>query len=658
MMDSTLGLIIVLLAAAVVVSALFRRLKLPLMLGFLLIGILLGPHSLNWLQDNPDTTDLAEFGVVFLMFSIGLEFSLSKLRAIRNTAFGFGGAQVLSFIGLVMGIAVLAGLPWSTGLALGGTLAMSSTAIVSGMLAERLALQSDHGRQMIAVLLFQDLAVIPMLILIPALSNGSHEALSLFLLAMAKASIALFLLLFVGKRLMRPWFHWVASHKSTELFMLNVLLITLGLAYFTHRAGLSLALGAFLAGILISETEYRYQVEDDIKPFRDVLLGLFFITIGMLLNAQTVWLHFGWVILVLVALILSKAVLVWLIGRLLGNPAPVALRTGLGLAQAGEFGFVLLSQIAHLNLVGETPLQIILAAMVLSMVSAPLLIQQSERIVRHLCASEWTFRARELHDIATHAMGISEHLIICGYGRSGQSLARLLESEDIHFIALDADSSRVRAASAAGETVVFGDASRREVLKAAGLNRASGMVITFADYAASMKILQLVQEIRPDLPVIVRTHDETDLDSLMQAGAMAVVPEIIEGSLMLASHALLLLGVPLSRVLKKLRSVREQRYSLMRGFFQGSSDGTDSSGGEAVQLRMLPVLITEQAAAAHHTIARIGLAELGVEVLAVRRHNIRGLDPQPTMQILPGDVLVLRGGSENLAQAETRLLQG
>ena len=654
-MHSTLALVIILLAAAVVVSALFRRLNMPSMLGFLLIGILLGPHSMAWLPASSDTTNLAEFGVVFLMFSIGLEFSLARLNAIRNTAIGFGASQVISFILLTTGLMVYAGLPWTAGLAVGGALAMSSTAIVSKMLVDRLALQSEHGRQMIAVLLFQDLAVIPLLIITPALASGGGHPAATLLVAFLKAGLTLAVMLFLGQKLMRPWFNWVASHKSSELFMLNVLLITLGLAWLTNRAGLSLALGAFLAGMLISETEFRWQVEDDIKPFRDVLLGLFFVTIGMQLNLQVVGEHFGWVVLSLAGLIISKTALVWLIGLLLGSAPPVALRTAIGLGQAGEFGFVLIYQAAGLNLLDNNALQITLAAMVLSMMTAPLLIQQSDRIVRRLCNSEWSNRARELHEIAIRSMGVQDHLIICGYGRSGQNLARLLESENISYMALDADLTRVRDASAAGETVVFGDASRREVLKAAGLNRARGMVISFDDHAAAMKILQLVQEIRPDLPVIVRTLDETEIDSLREAGAMAVVPEVIEGSLMLASHALLLLGVPLARVLKKLRTVREQRYGLLRGFYRG---GDIDSGSEANLPRLKPVLVTEQASAAHHTIAETGLADLDVEVLVVRRRNIRGLDPSPEMTILPGDVLVLRGSPEALSLAEDRLLQG
>ncbi len=656
-MHSILGLIIVLLAASVLVSALFRTWRLPSMLGFLLIGIVLGPHTLNWLPDSQETRNLGEFGIVFLMFSIGLEFSLPRLKAIRKTVFGFGSAQVFGFILFVAIVAVGLGFSWPVGLALGGALAMSSTAIVSKMLAERLALQSTHGRQMIAVLLFQDLAVIPLLILIPTLVAGADQPWLNLLAATAKAVFVLIILLVIGQKLMRPWFSWVASHKSPELFTLNVLLITLSLAYFTDKGGLSLALGAFLAGMLISETEFRYQVEDDIKPFRDMLLGLFFITIGMLLNPEEVAHHWLSVGLVLIALIVSKTAVVWGIGRAFGNTSPVAMRTALGLAQAGEFGFVLLSLASNIGLITGAPLQIVLAVMVISMMLAPVIIQYSDAITLRLCGTEWVGRAQELHDIAVKSMSSDGHLIICGYGRSGQSLARLLESENIGYIALDADPARVKAASAAGETVVFGDASRREVLMAAGLNRARGMVISFADHAAAMKILGLAQEIRPDLPVIVRTLDETDLDSLKQAGAMAVVPEVLEGSLMLASHALLLLGVPLSRVLKKLRTVREQRYGLLRGFFRGASDA-DAQLNETAQPRLLSVLITEQAAAVGQTIEHMALAELGVEVLVVRRRNIRGLDPQPEMRILSGDVLVLRGTPETLAAAEIRLLQG
>lgn len=656
-MHTTLGFVLILLATAVIVSALFRALRLPSMLGYLLVGILVSPHAFDWIPDSENTRHLAEFGVVFMMFSIGLEFSLPKLKAIQTTVFGFGGAQVIVSILLVMGVAWGVGLPWAAGLALGGALAMSSTAIVSKMLAERLELQSKHGRQMIAVLLFQDLAVVPLLILTPTLAAGSENLWVDLGWASAKAAVVLFVLLFVGQKLMRPWFSMVAGHKSSELFMLNVLLITLGLAYLTDQAGLSLALGAFLAGMLISETEFRYQVEDDIKPFRDVLLGLFFVTIGMLLDLHAVWTYLGWVVLVLAAVVLLKASLVWALGRMLGNDSPVAMRTALGLAQGGEFGFVLLAQAGSLNLIQGAALQIVLAAVVLSMMIAPIVIQYTDAITRRLCGGEWAGRAQELHAIAVKSFTANAHLIICGYGRSGQNLARLLESEAIPFIALDVDTTLVKAAAAAGENVVFGDASRREVLKAVGLNRARAMVITFASLPAAMKILAVVQELRPDLPVIVRTVDDTDLSTLKQAGAAEVVPEVLEGSLMLASHALLLLGVPLTRVLKKLRGVREQRYGLLRGFFRGATD-EEIELSDTAQPRLLSVLITAQAAAAGKTLAETGVLKLGIEVIVMRRRNIRGLDPEPGTQVMAGDVLVLRGIPENLAAAEIRLLQG
>ena len=656
-MHNTLQFVLVLLASAVLMVALFRALRLPPILGYLLIGIVIGPYALGWIPESKQTRYLAEFGVVFLMFSIGLEFSLPRLASMRSTVFGFGGAQVLLSIIVVIVIGLLSGINWMASIALGGALAMSSTAIVSKMLAERLELQSVHGRQVMGALLFQDLAVVPLLILMPALAAGDDHLAASLSIALIKAGIALALLLFFGQRLMRPWFHLVARQKSSELFMLNVLLITLGLSYLTEQAGLSLALGAFLAGMLISETEYRYQVEDDIKPFRDVLLGLFFITIGMQLDLRVVLANFGWVALTLLGIIILKVLLISLLGRLFSNEPSVAMRTGLSLAQAGEFGFVLLAQATGLNLVNPHTMQIVLAAMVLSMLIAPFIIHYTDAITHYCCGSAWAHRAKELHDIAVRSVANQGHVIICGYGRSGQSLARFLDGEEIDFIALDFDPQRVKAAAAAGEHVVYGDAARREVLMAAGLNRARAMIVTFAEISSAMKILRLSQELRPELPVIVRTLDDTDLDKLMQAGAAEVVPEVLEGSLMLASHALMLLGVPLSRVVKRIREVREQRYSLLRGFFHGVSD-QEAEQSETAQPRLHSILINQKAAAVGKTLAELALTKLAVEVIAVRRHNIRGLNPEPATRLEAGDVLVLRGVAESLAAAEIKLLQG
>lgn len=652
---ATLQAVLVLLGAAVFAVALFRSLSLPPLLAYLLVGMVAGPHALGWIPDSEETRYLAEFGVVFLMFSIGLEFSLPQLKAMRGVVFGLGGAQVISTLVLVLAAVVLSGHPWQAGVALGGVLAMSSTAIVSKMMAERLELQSRHGRLVIGVLLFQDLAVVPLLILIPALSASGGDLAGVVGMAFLKAALLLVGLLYFGQRLMRPWFHWVARHKSPELFMLNVLLVTLGLAYLTGQAGLSLALGAFLAGMLISETEYRYQVEADIQPFRDVLLGLFFITVGMLLDVRVVVANMGWVVLALLALVLGKGAIVTLLSRLFRHDASVSLRTGLFLAQAGEFGFVLLTLTNSGGLLPLQLAQIMLAAMLLSMLLAPLILHHSGTIVSRLCRNDWNYRALELHEIVVKSAGKEGHVIVCGYGRSGQNLSRFLDLEEIPFFALDLDPQRVRAAAAAGENVVYGDASRREVLLAAGIQRARAVVVSYADTVSALKVLHQVHDLRPDLPVVVRTLDDSDLGKLQQAGAAEVVPEVLEGSLMLASHALMLLGVPLAHVLRRIREVRAQRYGLFRGVFRGEAE---SGLEEHEQPRLASVALGDKAAAIGKTLAELELDSLLVEVTAIRRRGIRGLEPSPETRLMAGDVVVLLGAAGDLELAEIRLLQG
>ena len=653
-MPQTLQLILVLLGAAVVVVVLCRLIRLPPILGYLVVGIAVGPHALAWVPDSADARLLAEFGIVFLMFSIGLEFSLPQLRAMRRAVFGLGLAQVAITTVAAMAGLHLVGYGWQAGLALGGALAMSSTAIVSKMLAERMELATAHGRDVMGILLFQDLAVVLFLILLPSLRMSGTDLAFALALAAVKAAVALVLILYAGQRPMRAWFHVVARQRSSELFMLNLLLITLGLAALTELAGLSLALGAFLAGMLIAETEYRYQVEEDIKPFRDVLLGLFFITMGMSLDLSIVAANWGWVALLLVVPVVVKFVLIVLLSRLFGAAPATAWRTGFHLAQAGEFALVMLALMRQHDLVEPRLAQLILAAMVLSMLAAPLIIQFSEPVVRRLTANDWLARAAQITRIAASTMARQDHVIVCGFGRSGQNLARLLEAEDIPFIALDADPQRVREAAGAGGSVVYGDAGRREALVAAGLAKARAVVVTFADTGVALKILHHVQRARPELPVVVRTVDDGELDRLMAAGASEVVPEVLEGSLMLASHSLLLLGVPLNRVLARIRAIREERYSLFRGFFHGATDASDAA--DNLQPRLHSVLLPDRAHAVGRTLAELGIAEL-VEVTGVRRRGMRSQRPGTDWRFEGGDVVVLLGLPENLALAERRLLR-
>jgi len=664
-MASSLDLALLYLVAAVLGVVACRMLRLPPMLGYLAVGVLIGPNMLGLAQDSAGIGYLAEFGVVFLMFVIGLEFNLPKLRSMRTLVFGLGLSQVtLTIAAAVAGNALLTallaaqgiawGLGWQSAVALGAALAMSSTAIVVKMMAERLELETPHGKRVMGVLLFQDLAVVPLLVLIPALGEPAGELARALAIAGVKAAVLLALLLLGGQRLMRWWLTLVARQRSEELFVLNLLFVTLGLAWLTEHAGLSLALGAFIAGMLIAETEYKHQVETDIRPFHDVLLGLFFITIGMKLDWRPVWEQWHVVVLLSTVPVLFKFGLVTGLARLFGAPAGVALRCGLYLAQAGEFGFVLLTLAQQNTLLPPALHSAVLAAMVLSMLATPLLVQYSNRIVMRLAASDWLLQSVALTSIAKRAIHAEAHVIICGYGRSGQNLARLLEAEHIPYMAMDLDPDRVRQAAAAGQSVVFGDAARLQSLMAAGLARATAVVVSYHDTASALKILRLVREHAPAVPVIVRTLDDSNLEALQAAGATEVVPEAIEGSLMMASHVLALVGVPMRRVIRVVQDQRDARYGLLRGYFHGADDDTIE---ELKQARLRSVTLAEGSAGRGHTLDQLALEALGVRVVSVRRAGGAAVAPTPGLALNGGDTLVLSGRPESLALAEERLLR-
>ena len=660
---SSLALTLLYLLAAVLGVVTCRSLKLPPMLGYLAAGVLIGPHALALAQNSEGVRHLGEFGVVFLMFAIGLEFSLPKLLAMRKQVFGLGLMQVLVTMAVVTvgGVALshwvggIWDMGWQTALALSGVLAMSSTAIVVKLMAERAELESEHGRRVMGILLFQDLAVVPLLILIPALGSASEHLLPALGWALIKAVVLVGLLLTGGQRFMRWWLTLVARRKSEELFMLNLLLITLGLAWLTELAGLSLALGAFIAGVLVSETEYRHQVGTDIRPFHDVLLGLFFITIGMMLDWHILVDRWALVLALLAVPLLVKAVIILVLARLMGATTGVALRSGLFLAQAGEFGFVLLSLTQDHGLVQPALMNPILAAMVLSMLATPFLIMYSNRIVMKLVASDWMQQSLQMTTIARKTINTSKHVIICGYGRCGQNLARMLEREGIPYMALDLDPDRVRQAAAAGDSVVYGDATRLQALMAAGLVRASAVVVTYIDVPAALKVLANTRAHAPQVPVVVRTQDDAHLDKLQDAGATEVVPEAIEGSLMLASHALALVGVPMRRVLRVVQDQRDARYNMLRGYFHGADDDTPN---ERDQERMSTVSLPPGARALGSPLGDLALNAVGVRVVNLRRANGHQAAAADDAVLQEGDTLVLSGHPTALALAEDKLLRG
>ncbi|TXG94193.1 MAG: potassium transporter [Rhodocyclaceae bacterium] len=573
MQDINILAVLLLLTFATGAVFLTRRLRLPSLLAYLIIGIALGPHGFKVLAESEEVGAFAEFGVVFLMFSIGLEFSLARLRAMKALVFGFGGAQVLLTACATTLVALYGyGQRWEAGLVVGLAVSMSSTAIVARILSERFELHSRSGRQTMGVLLFQDIAVVPCLILFPALARPQTDLAQSMLIAAAQTVVVLLLLIGLAKRPMKALLDAVAHRHSEELFVLTTLWIVFVLSYATHAAGLSLALGAFIGGMLISETMYRHQVESDVRPFRDILLGLFFVTVGMMLDVMYVLTHLPLLVLAVFLLVAGKGLVVLLVAALSRSRLDVCLRTAAQLAQAGEFGLVLIQLGFTLKLIGQDVFQLTLSAMLISMFVAPFLIEWATRFSGQMVRGDWAHKAKTLHDIAVGAFSMENHVIVCGYGRTGERVAQFLSSEGIPFVALDLNPHRVRCHPPEHGVVVFGNADRSEVLKAAGVARARGVVVTYPDAHSAERVIRLVRQARENIPIVVRVADDTDVARLKAAGATEVIPEVLEGSLMIAAEALVQFGVPVEKAMASVRAVRAERYSSLRDFYQASLD--------------------------------------------------------------------------------------
>ena len=660
MENSVLDDILLLLAATLAVVVALRRLRLPLVFGFLLVGMAVGPHALGWVAATETTATLAEFGIVFLLFTLGLEFSLPRLIATRGEVFTVGGLQV----GLTT--AAVAALAWSWyGLApevailIGGTVAMSSTAIVLRQLTEQDELNRTHGRIAFGTLLFQDLAVVPFLALAGVLASpqDSYSLLEIGF-AIVKAAVALLIVLAAGRWLLRPLFHEIAASRAPELFTFAVLFVAIGASWSTHAAGLSFALGAFLAGMVLAETEYRYQIEAGIRPFRDTLLGLFFVTIGMQLDVPGLLRQLPTVVALLAGIIVVKTLIAMVAARPYAGQWFKALRVGLVLSQGGEFGFALLVLLLQNRLVGSEITQPLLAAITLSMVISPLVIHHNKRIARFLMRETGPAQTSlATFDAATRALAGREHVILCGYGRVGQNIARVLESQGFEFFALDLDPERVRIARAAGDPVAYGDAADGGMLQSAGIERASAVVISFSDADRSLRIIEAVRRLRAQVPVLVRTMDDSRLEELLAAGATEVVPETLEAALTLVSNTLHTLNVPASQVIRAVGDIRRQRYQTLRSVLRrDGAGGTDESG--AFREALHTVVLPPGAWSIGRTISEVRSRGAEVSFTAVRRDGIVGRDPDAEMTLREGDVVVLFGTPEAQEHAESVLLAG
>jgi CPA2 family monovalent cation:H+ antiporter-2 len=649
--------ILVLLAAAVVVLYGVRRLRLPPILGYLAVGMLLGPHALGLATDDAVTRSLAEFGVIFLVFTLGLEFSLPRLIAMKWEVLGLGGGQVLVTAGVAGLIAWYFGVNPAVAIVMGGAVAMSSTAIVVRQLRDQAEVNRTHGRLAVAIVLFQDIAFAPFLAIVSAITAGSTAA--GLLRTVVEGGVALLIVLAAGRWLLKPLFHEIAQSRTQELFLLAVMLVVLGSAYATETVGLSFALGAFLAGVMLAETEYRLQVEAVIRPFRDILLGIFFITIGMLFDIDLLARQSLLVTLIVLALLVGKALIATLLAYRFAGPSLFkALRTGLVVSLGGEFGFALLTILLRDRLIDAAFVQPLLTAIVISMVISPLLIRHNKTIARWILRErrpEATALQREVE--STRAVARRDHVLICGFGRVGQNIARVLEQLGYEYIAVDMDSGRVRAARLAGDPVVYGDAGNPEVLELVGLDRSSVVVISFADTALALHTLDAIRQERPNVPILVRTQDDSHLAQLQKAGASSVVPETFEAALMLVWHVLLLLQVPVSRVMKIIGDIRGNRYNLLRTIYRLDGDELVPEF-EAMREQLYTLVLPPGAWAVGKTIAQVKEQGAEVTVSAVRRAGIVGREPAPDTVLEEGDVLVLFGTPEALEHGEAVLLAG
>jgi len=657
-MPSILQLTLTLLACALGGVLLARIFKLPSILGYLLVGLAIGPHALGFAPDSETVKYIAEFGVVFLMFSIGLEFNLTKLMTMRKIVFGFGVSQVF----LTMLLTIPAGyllrfvspivLPWHVLFALGGALAMSSTAIVVKALAEKSELDTQHGKNVLGVLLFQDLVVILLLILIPSLGKNPEDIALALSLAGIKITVALVLIFIVGQKIFSSWFRLVASMRSQELFMLNVFLIAIGMSAITHFFGLSMALGAFMAGMLISETPYRYRVEEGIASFRDILLGLFFITVGMMVDVHVVITEIYLVLLLFFGALAFKFIIIAGLARRFGSSSGVAIRTGICLTQAGEFGFVLINQIDQLDWISPIFSQAVLAAMLLSMIISPILIQYSHVIALRFSKNEWFSQSMDLTKIAAQSIQNDQHVIICGFGESGQHVANMLESEGVNYLALDSDLERVQQASEAGKSVLYASSHNANHLTAAGITRAKAIVITFKSVQETIKVIQHIEDLNPSIPILARAKDDAEMDKLITAGATQVIPEKAEGSVMLGAQVLSLAGVPLRRVMRQVSQAREDRYGKLRGYFPSNEE----EGADDVDaIRLSTVHLKSGMNSTGQSLAWV--ENTGVVIQSIRRRLVANksyskIEIAPELLLEPEDILVLSGNQETLHKAE------
>lgn len=562
MEPSSVNIILILLIVSVAMVAIFRRFNMPSVLAYLLSGVIVGPYGLEWVAHTDNTHFLAEFGVVFLLFTIGLEFSIAKIVSLKKEVIGLGGAQILFTVSIAVLFALLFDLPVLEAIIIGGIIAMSSTAIVTKLLNDQKEMKSKHGKLSVAILLAQDIAVVPFLILIVVLAGNQQNTL-LFELswAMLKAVLVITAMLLAGWWILRPLFAKIVAVHSSELFTLTSLLFAIAAAWLSHYSGLSFALGAFLAGMVLGETEFRYQLEADIRPFRDVLLGLFFLTMGMMLNLGVLVNNIIWISLLVAGLILFKWVTVMLLSLIFKASVNESIRTGLLLAQGGEFGMALLALALTNDLLPDDHAQLILASLIISMTLSSVLIKHNERISRLI----WHVSGSNPQPLPLHLTDLddkpSNHAIIAGFGSLGLALGRLLHQQGFEYIGIDQNVSKICTEQGCNNQVYYGDASQLSILESANLSDAKVLAITFCDCEIIEKTIMTVRGKYPDIPILAWANEQADTAHILNIGATDVIPRHMEENLIFETHLLRLMQAPLDEIVKRIQSACSEHFS-------------------------------------------------------------------------------------------------
>ncbi|PJA23856.1 MAG: potassium transporter [Alphaproteobacteria bacterium CG_4_10_14_0_2_um_filter_63_37] len=662
-MESVLSQLLLIFAIAVVIVLTSRRVGVSPVVGYILTGMLIGPSVLGWVDSRHDVELLSEFGIVLLLFTIGLEFSVETMMAMRRLVFGVGSFQVLATVLAVSGLAWLLGVDAATAVTIGFVASLSSTAIVLKLLMERGEVESPYGRLAVGVLLFQDLAVVPMMIALPLLGGETADLGQTVALAVGKGVAAVVLVFLAGRYLLSPLLTHVARSRSSELFIITVMVVCFGTAWLTNTLGLSMALGAFLAGMMVAETQFHHQVHADIAPFRDLFLSLFFISVGMLVDLPALGQWWWVVIVVVMALGLLKAVVVGAGGRLAGGRWETGLLAGIALGQIGEFSLVLILEAQNHELLPDPLGQWLLGATVLSMAMTPPIIAMAPKWIDRMPWFRITgrmLRDETLAELARDARTYEGHVLICGYGVLGQTLARVLRKDYIPYVILELNTDTVKQARMAGEPIYYGDASHRDILKAARVFSARAMVVAVPDLAAAERTVAVARNLNPTMELVVRTKYVRSVQRLKDAGANIVVPEEFEATLEIARRLLLRMGIDRVRIARHVRQIRERGYSDFLGIIGAEAWGDSTMTiGEDPGEQIEPVTLGGDDFAVGKNLAELALrSKLPVSIERILRDQAEIPMPGGGQRLQAGDVVVLFGPVADVVKAIVYLRKG